>query len=746
MSLPKQAHVPDGRLMKAPYNFVPLPEAVLSVNRDELPRHDVYDSHRHTGSIDLTIITETLLYTRCAYPPELDGQNVHRSPSLQEFFHHGNPSRPFLPGSSLRGMLLALVEVISFSRVNRIHNEHLIYRAVGDTSSLGNMYRLKMFGTTVAPIPYPSSYLRGGYLKCNGGFSYIQPATVYNGESFVHTESYPDFAPQKSNDPYTAADVMDVWLLPPNGRIVRPARGPRPAMRQANIPITNISDAPSSAANPGWVKGKLVKSGHMHNKHSHCVIYEEDPNPNARIPIPQDLWEQYKADRDMNRGIRCRPLIANNDPLFYLVDNSGNLVFFGPTMMFRMPYSASTVQFIPECLRDPGQLDIAEAIFGSTERKGRVRFLDAAFARVDGGGDSPFCVDNNGRIIPKILSSPKPTSFQNYLVQDDSQVPKSDLNHYGKPYGKNGGTVIRGHKFYWNKSGNTENVQETCGEPNGRVQMDAKGLSHYRNTDQGDWKNADMPDAKPQHTVIKPVRPGCVFKGKIHFENLSDMELGALLAALNLEGEHSRHRLGMGKPYGMGRIHIQYTLNLEDRKSRYSSMNASGRLEDVDKVDAIASACKQNFQDSIKEHHATRCGGTPVDDIWEIPRLKDLALLMRQSGPNDIRDARYVPLGSEWKQRNVLPSPRQVMGIPLEVNAPPLQHPAKQEKHAQCKVLSTKTKSLNWKFQIIGTDKVGTLENNSEIPKRIKAGNEYLLKVIFDTDPQNIIFQYNSTK
>jgi CRISPR-associated protein (TIGR03986 family) len=746
MPLPEQKLVPDSRLMKAPYNFVRLPEAVLSVNRDELPGHDVFDSHCHTGSIDLTITTETLLYTRCAYPPELDGHKVHRSPSLQDFFHHGNPSRPFLPGSSLRGMLLTLVEVISFSRVNRIHDEHLIYRAVGDTTSLGDMYRLKMFGTITSLIPYPSPDLKGGYLKYNNGLSYIQPATVYNGESFVHTESYPDFAPQKFNDQYTAADVMDVWLLPPPRRTVKPARGHRPAMSLAKIPITNISNDSSSAEKPDWVKGKLVKSGHMHNKHSHCVIYEEDPNPNARIPIPQALWEKYQADRDMNRGIRCRPLIENNDPLFYLVDRSGNLVFFGPTMMFRMPYSASTVKFIPECLRDPGQLDIAEAIFGSTERKGRVRFPDAAFARAVGGGDSPFCVDNNGRIIPKILSSPKPTSFQNYLVQNVPQVQKNDLNHYGDPYGKNGGTVIRGHKFYWNKFGNIEDVQESCGEQNGRVQMDANGLSHYRNTDRGEWRNADMPDAKPQHTVIKPVRPGCVFKGKIHFENLSDIELGALLSALDLEGEHSRHRLGMGKPYGMGRIHIQYTLNLEDRKARYNSMNASGRAENINEVDAIASTCRLNFQNCIKEHHVTQCGGTAVDDFWEIPRLKDLALLMHQSGPNDIRDVSYVPLGNEWKQRNVLPSPRQVMGLPHEVQQPVLTQPSHEEKYENCIALKNKSNSGKWKFQVIGTNNVGTLENDSEISRKIKVGNKYKLKVISDKDPQNIIFRYNTNK
>ena len=106
----------------APYNFVPLPEKVFPHpdKEDEVCKlHEKYYSEnekRYTGWIDLTIKTETPLYTRCAFDPALvkkrDDKECLKEPARQQFFHHGDPNVPFLPGSSLRGMIRSLVEII----------------------------------------------------------------------------------------------------------------------------------------------------------------------------------------------------------------------------------------------------------------------------------------------------------------------------------------------------------------------------------------------------------------------------------------------------------------------------------------------------------------------------------------------------------------------------------------------------------------------------------------------------------
>ena len=128
---------PD-RKSTAPYNFVPLCESVFAAPaaKEERPpwkRYDEYIPGTYTGSIDLTIRTETPLYVRCAEDP-----NSVSHPDFSHFFHHGDPSCPVIPGSSIRGMIRSLVEIISFGKMQWFTREQLIYRAVGTRRHLDN--------------------------------------------------------------------------------------------------------------------------------------------------------------------------------------------------------------------------------------------------------------------------------------------------------------------------------------------------------------------------------------------------------------------------------------------------------------------------------------------------------------------------------------------------------------------------------------------------------------------------------
>ena len=110
--------------------------------------------------------------------------------------------------------------------------------------------------------------------------------------------------------------------------------------------------------------------------------------------------------------------------------------------MFRLPYRHKISDFVPARLRDPETLDLAEAIFGTVDRKpaikGRVFFEDALWQR--GDQDHPFLdAGDRGLRSPEILSGPKPTSFQHYLAQpapDDKKTLKhwaSDPKRDGNP-------------------------------------------------------------------------------------------------------------------------------------------------------------------------------------------------------------------------------------------------------------------------------------------------------------------------
>ena len=75
-------------------------------------------------------------------------------------------------------------------------------------------------------------------------------------------------------------------------------------------------------------------------------------------------------------------------------------------------------------------------------------------------------------------------------------------------------------------------------------------------------------------TKIRPVKPNTEFKFRIRYENLSGNELGALLFALKMP-EGCAHKIGMGKPYGLGSVKITPELYISKRNKRYLTLFSS---------------------------------------------------------------------------------------------------------------------------------------------------------------------------
>src|SRR3990172_2425245 len=252
--------------------------------------------------------------------------------------------------------------------------------------------------------------------------------------------------------------------------------------------------------------------------------------------------------------------------------------------MFRLAYEKTIGEHIPADLKNDSKTDLAEAIFGTVVKKkeartiaGRVFFEDAFLTE----GQQDFQM---GEKTPKILAAPKPTTFQHYLVQtkDDNK----QLNHY------NSNSAIRGYKLYWHKSG-----------------------------DKCEQTNQNEIDSHPkQYTKIKPVKPETRFSGRIRFENLSEVELGALLFSLELP-EGCYHKLGMGKPLGLGSVKIIPKLCLSDRNKRYTDLFAewSNDVSESDRIQEFKMAFEQHVLGKISEQH---------NSLWNTARLKELKLML----------------------------------------------------------------------------------------------------------------------
>ncbi|WP_208022621.1 TIGR03986 family type III CRISPR-associated RAMP protein [Desulfonema ishimotonii] len=269
-------------------------------------------------------------------------------------------------------------------------------------------------------------------------------------------------------------------------------------------------------------------------------------------------------------------------------------------------------------LKHAGKYDIAQAIFGNTEAfSGRVFFEDAFMSAEQNPKD--VLLDTN---IPQILGTPKPTTFQHYLVQESDDL--KNLSHY------NDNTSIRGNKMYWHQPGK-------------------------------DWveRRDDMRSKKNITTKITPVKEGNRFQGRIRFENLSEVELGALLFALELP-EGCFHKLGMGKPIGLGSVEIRPKLHISDRRKRYENLFYEWEKENSETDDT--SKYKKEFEQYVLQQIGESNG-----ELWKTDRLYELKIMLNfrlvQSAENRNK-VRYMQIEgknkNEYKERPVLPKPSRI--------------------------------------------------------------------------------------
>ena len=244
------------------------------------------------------------------------------------------------------------------------------------------------------------------------------------------------------------------------------------------------------------------------------------------------------------------------------VVRSGDLVWFrrNGDRVVELSYSAIWRKRVPGTLHEAFQrsggddalpwnparnhLTPAEALFGAVEEQpkehrntrslnarnlaSRLRFLDAS---PENGAipDKPVTL--------KILASPKPPSPAMYFAAASGHyISKEDLDL--REHAPNG------RKFYPPTAGGEATHWESrIEDPN------------------HNWK---------PHLRVSPIPEKSRFRFRIEFENLSEGELALLCTALQ-PGKGFVHRLGLGKPLGLGQVEITIRkLELIDRTTRYS--------------------------------------------------------------------------------------------------------------------------------------------------------------------------------
>jgi len=472
-------------------------------------------------------------------------------------------------------------------------------------------------------------------------------------------------------------DVIDVFIQPAARSQTRP-RVRNKINLAFNLAVAPAIQSANGALPTGFMKGKLIFShpfvDRFNNpvKHRHVIVYDCD-NRDTVIPFSQWLKlsdEQMRLIRE-DEGISRNPAHKprqlcgkDGEPVMYLVDaqNSSQVIFFGPTKMFRLPYQYVPRDFAEPDVRDEGVIDLPEAVFGfvrertpdrgETDQQAKERVYAGRVFFSDGHLSSTIATQPMQ--IPQVLSTPKPTSFQNYLVQDaENAVDTSQLFHYNTDP-KNGQTAIRGLKQYWHQD----------------VARSKNNLEEQRENINPQSIDRRVRNAR---TIIRPVPEGTQFQFTVRFENLTPEELGMLLWALSLplaqqDGAELCHHMGMGKSLGMGSVHITPRLFIEDRQARYQRLfqkDDRGQTQWAG-VSLPREETLQTYLDTFEAYvmqGIEKSSGKLINE----DRILDLAAMLRFPGPEADKIA---DPGFRNRERHVLPTPREVLNDPAADTGP----------------------------------------------------------------------------
>jgi CRISPR-associated protein (TIGR03986 family) len=616
------------------------------VTAEALLPQDRYYEDRYTGYLDCQLITQSPTYVRCGLTPQ-EHRAGKESKDQTDFFYTDPVSKePVVPGSSLRGMLRALVEIVSYGKVQPVTDQKLVYRAVGDTTSFGMRYRERLMHLDEEGYQGRQRYhaytplMKAGYMEKRGFDWSIRPAQSIGGTTFARI--WKDSVPQKLGPWDGSRNAGVIWIKP--GRYeYKDVRGGLIKVKFSNV------ERFSATEDPDLIQGAWIRSGKMFSKRFDMVVFPADTECEA-IPIPDKLVMAYRdqISREQMNLLGKEGVLRDKQPVFYLVED-GELVFFSHTMMMRLPYENSPRHFVPPELRSARVVDLAEAIFGYVDltaeepsRAGRVSVSDGTLMPDQ---SDPYLV--TAPFAPRILSSPKPTTHQHYLVQqtpdeqpdgytkDHKPKYKVVLAHYASPTPED--TVIRGHKLYWHR---------------GNV-----GRQHIEEPEQLD-RGTDR-----QHTWLRPLRSGVMFCFRIAFENLNTLELGALLWALTLPGPGEYcHKLGTGKPLGMGAVRIKTNLRLTNRKDRYCTLfeGAGWALgEGRPDVGQVQADSLYSFEQAILSTPLIS-PGHQAQSLADLPRIKELLAMLSWPGPASA-ETEYITSLKEFTERKVLPTPSDVI-------------------------------------------------------------------------------------
>jgi CRISPR-associated protein (TIGR03986 family) len=304
--------------------------------------------------------------------------------------------------------------------------------------------------------------------------------------------------------------------------------------------------------------------------------------------------------------------LRKGDLVYYIPSSEMGMPLLRPVLISRLPYRRSRADLLPDhwhrcknydslcpACRVFGWVHEEASRLGKRERvayAGRVRFSQG---ELEGQADT---LDGDAGITLAILSTPKPTTTQFYLLKGEE--PDGHVTYSDKE------ARLRGRKVY---------------RHHGQAPSQHAGGQY-------EYERVDGTKDDQNRTVHGVLKAGATFKFSVDFENLAPVELGALLWSLELE-EGMHHRLGYGKPLGFGSVRVTvYTLEVLDPQRRFGTLHDDGWQTDLEKTRAEwqtdLEKTRAEWVKRFKEQMAAVYERWPSFDA--LPNIQDLKALTRE--------------------------------------------------------------------------------------------------------------------
>ncbi len=504
--------------IKSPFNFVPVSNQVFSPDWADEISQDIPFSDGVSGTIGLTITADSPIYIR-------NGQ-LHKDENSKDkdySFSHVSTSagnRYFIPGTSIKGEVRNILEIMSYGKMcvdksaqfarRDLRNREVYPLLKEQGKELCGWLRRKGEGYEIEDcgrfwrISHPkidrllgTDVMRRNFSQAMAGTLKDEQKTadykyhLISDESILEGLTFEETGKNQMGDAlveYTAGGSL-------RGTIV-------------------FTGQPSSWTEPRDKNaiGKYYEFVFPERKQCVRNISREDFDHYAFIYKDSTEWSRikrllYKSEHG-GRGV----------PVFFIPKGNDSVEHFGMAYLYKMPYDHSVFESLPNDHQDKGKRDLAECIFGYTDKqdalKGRVQFGHAFVP--DGVQAKPM--DR----IRLVLGSPKASYYPLYVSQDGKGGVTSTYNTYDH------GTPSGWKRYYVRK--------DTSVRMTGQDKVD---------------------------TYMEPLDKGVEFRGTVTFHNLRPVELGALLSALTFHATpQCRHQLGMAKAYGFGKCRYDIKLNV----------------------------------------------------------------------------------------------------------------------------------------------------------------------------------------